>query len=47
LGPAHPVFHRQILNRLHEERDAIDLRKLWLQATDDVAGADPPHFNGL
>ena len=47
LGPAHPVFDRQILNRLHEERDALDLRQLRLQAANDVAGADPALLDRL
>ena len=40
LRPAHTVFDSEILHRLHEQRDAFDLRQLRLQAADDVAGAD-------
>ena len=32
LRPAHAVFHRQVLHRLHEQRDPIHLRELRLQA---------------
>ncbi len=28
LGPADPVLHRQVLHRLHEERDALELGEL-------------------
>ena len=47
LSPAYPVFHRQILHGLHEERDTFDPGELWLQAANDVAGADPPHLDGF
>src|SRR6266516_7651961 len=47
LSPAYPVFHRQILHGLHEERDPLDPDELWLQAANDVAGADPPHLDGF
>ena len=35
LGAAHAVFDRQILHRLHVESNAVDLRQLRLQSTDD------------
>ena len=34
LRAAHPVLDRQILHRLHEQRDAVHLRELGLQAAD-------------
>ena len=43
FGAADAILHRQILHRLHEERDAGDLRELRLQARDHVAGADFAH----
>ena len=39
LRAADAVFDRQVLHRLHEERDALDLGQLRLQAADDVACA--------
>ncbi len=36
LGAAHPVLHRQVLHRLHEQRDAFDLCQLRLQPANDV-----------
>ena len=41
LRAADAVFHRQVLHRLHVERDALDLGQLGLQAPDDVAGDRP------
>jgi hypothetical protein len=32
LGAADAVFHRQVLHRLHVERDALTCRELGLQA---------------
>ena len=40
LRAAHAVFHRQILHRLHEQRDAGHLGQLRLQAANHVAGTD-------
>ena len=39
LGAAHAVFDREILHRLHEQRDARHLRQLRLQAANHIAGA--------
>src|SRR5262245_30220060 len=47
LGPAHTVFYREILYRLHEERDAFDLRKLGLEPANHVAGAGPAYLDRL
>ncbi len=41
LGAADAVFNRQVLHRLHVQRDVADLAiQFRLQAADDVAGAD-------
>ncbi len=37
LRAADAVLDRQVLHRLHEQRDAIDLRQLGLQAPDDLS----------
>ncbi len=47
LRAAHAVFHRQILHRLHVQRDAFDLRQFRLQAPDHVARADFSFFERL
>ena len=44
---AHAVFDREILYRLHEQRDARHLRQLRLQAANDVAGADLARGQGF
>ena len=33
LRSAHSIFHRQVLHRLHEQRDPIHLRELRLKPT--------------
>src|SRR5207245_6067312 len=40
LRAADAVFHSQILDRLEEERDAIDFGERGLKAADDIRGAD-------
>ena len=47
LRAADAILHRQILHRLHEERDALHLGQFGLQAADDVAGADLAVFERL
>jgi len=47
LSAAHAIFHCQILNGLHEKRDAFDLRELRLKTPDNVGCADPALFDGL
>ena len=47
LRAAHAVFDREVLHRLHEQRDALDLRQLGLQAPNDLAGAHLPLVEGL
>ena len=36
LGAADAVFHRQVLHRLHEERDPLDLGQFRLQLANDL-----------
>ena len=40
LRAADAIFDSQVLNRLEEKRDAIDLGEFGLQAADDIGGAD-------
>ena len=40
LRPADAIFHRQILHRLHVQRDSIDVREFRLQAPDHIRCAD-------
>ena len=47
LRPADAILDRQVLHRLHVQRDAVDLGQLRLQAADHVAGADLPRFERL
>ena len=39
LGTADSIVHRDVLDRLHKQRDAFNLLELGLQAADDVGGA--------
>src|SRR6267154_6807399 len=41
LRAADTIFDGEILHRLHEERDAVDISKLWLKAPDNVGGGNP------
>ena len=47
LGAADAVIDREILHRLHVERDAGDLGQLRLQAADDLGGGDFAHVERL
>ena len=38
LGAADPIFHRQVLHRLHVQGDAVDLRQFRLQPADNIGG---------
>src|SRR5205823_6361651 len=38
LRAAHAILHGQVLDRLHEQIDALDLGQLRLQPANDVAG---------
>ena len=44
LRAAHAVFHRQILHRLHVQRDAIHFFQFRLQAADHFGGVDVALF---
>ncbi len=47
LGPAHAVFHRQILQRLQKELDAFNAVHLALQALDHLRRGDLAHIERL
>src|SRR2546430_164558 len=47
LRAADAILDRQVLDRLHEERDALDPRELRLEARDHVARAHPAVVEGL
>src|SRR5262249_54256186 len=47
LCTADAVLDRQVLHRLHEQRNALDIGQGRLQAADDVAGADMALFERL
>ena len=47
LRAADAVFDRQVLHRLHEQRDALDLGQLRLEPADHVAGVDLPLLERL
>src|SRR5882762_523539 len=41
LRAAYAIFDGEVLHRLHEERDAVDISKLGLEAPDNVGGGNP------
>ena len=47
LRAADAVFDRQILHRLHVQRDAVDFLEFRLQPADHVGGVDVPLFQRL
>ena len=47
LGAADAIVHREVLNRLHEERDALNFFNLRLQSPDNLCGICLAFIMGL
>ena len=47
LRPAYTVFDRQVLHRLHEQRDTFDFGQTWLESADHGTRAELAFLEGL